>query len=414
MTACDSASTRAGRSPTSSWTTGASSRCRPRRTTRRTSLRAALDDVGAGASAELLAHGTTVATNALLEGRGGRVALVTTQGFADVIEIARQVRPSLYDPMADRPRPLVDRDLRVEVGGRLDGHGREIEGLDPSSIPAVPGRRGCGRGVPSPRRPRRRPRAARRQGARGAGAGCDVLARGVARVPGVRTCSHDRRQRGSAPGVPRLPARARRVGARSARDDVRRRPRAGGRRGRATGGAAAVGAGRRRAGGGGRRIGVRLSRRGLVRHGGHEHGRVPRARRRARAGAVADRRRISDPAAGPRHPHDRCRWRIDRATRRRWRPRRRPGERGRRPRPRLLRTRRREGDGDGRRSRARAHPRRSRVPRSRPTRRGGGTERARSGTTSPRTASWQWSTPPWSARFAWSRSSAASMRATSH
>jgi N-methylhydantoinase A len=101
-------------------------------------LRAALDDAGAGASAELLAHGTTVATNALLEGRGGRVALVTTRGFADVIEIARQVRPSLYDPMADRPRPLVDRDLRVEVGGRLDGHGREIEPLDPSSIPAVP------------------------------------------------------------------------------------------------------------------------------------------------------------------------------------------------------------------------------------------------------------------------------------
>ena len=100
-------------------------------------LRAALDDAGAGASAELLAHGTTVATNALLEGRGGRVALVTTRGFADVIEIARQVRPSLYDPMADRPRPLVDRDLRVEVGGRLDGHGREIEPLDPSCIPAV-------------------------------------------------------------------------------------------------------------------------------------------------------------------------------------------------------------------------------------------------------------------------------------
>jgi N-methylhydantoinase A/oxoprolinase/acetone carboxylase beta subunit len=101
-------------------------------------LRAALDDADAGASADLLAHGTTVATNALLEGRGGRVALVTTQGFADVIEIARQVRPSLYDPMAERPRPLVDRDLRVEVGGRLDGHGREIEALNPASIPAVP------------------------------------------------------------------------------------------------------------------------------------------------------------------------------------------------------------------------------------------------------------------------------------
>ncbi|HMC80071.1 MAG TPA: hydantoinase/oxoprolinase N-terminal domain-containing protein, partial [Acidimicrobiia bacterium] len=50
---------------------------------------------------DLLAHGTTVATNALLERRGARVALVTTHGFADVIEIARQDRPALYDQWAD-------------------------------------------------------------------------------------------------------------------------------------------------------------------------------------------------------------------------------------------------------------------------------------------------------------------------
>jgi len=86
----------------------------------------------------LLAHGTTVATNALLEGRGGRVALLTTRGFADVLEIARQTRPSLYDPHVDRPPPLVARDLRLEVDGRLDGHGRELTPLDPTSIPAVP------------------------------------------------------------------------------------------------------------------------------------------------------------------------------------------------------------------------------------------------------------------------------------
>ncbi len=69
---------------------------------------------------ELLAHGSTVATNALLERTGGQVALVTTRGFADVIEIARQARPSLYDPFVDRPLPLVPRELRFEVGGRLD------------------------------------------------------------------------------------------------------------------------------------------------------------------------------------------------------------------------------------------------------------------------------------------------------
>src|SRR5918996_5869937 len=71
-----------------------------------------------GAAPELLAHGTTVATNTLLQRRGATVALVTNAGFADVIEIARQDRPSLYDQWADRPVPLVPRDLRLEVTGR--------------------------------------------------------------------------------------------------------------------------------------------------------------------------------------------------------------------------------------------------------------------------------------------------------
>ncbi len=87
---------------------------------------------------DVLGHGTTVATNALLERRVGRVALVTTSGFADVIEIARQVRPSLYDQSRVRPEPLVPRELRFEVGGRFDGQGRELEALDEASVPAVP------------------------------------------------------------------------------------------------------------------------------------------------------------------------------------------------------------------------------------------------------------------------------------
>ncbi|MDQ6798871.1 MAG: hydantoinase/oxoprolinase family protein [Actinomycetota bacterium] len=86
----------------------------------------------------LLAHGTTVATNALLERRGAQVALVTTSGFADVIEIARQDRPSLYDITVDRPVPLVPRDLRLEVGGRLDATGTEVEPLDPDAVPDIP------------------------------------------------------------------------------------------------------------------------------------------------------------------------------------------------------------------------------------------------------------------------------------
>jgi N-methylhydantoinase A/oxoprolinase/acetone carboxylase beta subunit len=90
-----------------------------------------------GGRADVLAHGTTVATNALLERRGASVALVATEGFADEIEIARQVRPSLYDPFADRPEPLVPRALRFGVGGRLDGRGDELAAFD-GTVPSIP------------------------------------------------------------------------------------------------------------------------------------------------------------------------------------------------------------------------------------------------------------------------------------
>src|SRR4051812_11806774 len=68
--------------------------------------------LGGGRPAEL-AHGTTVATNALLERRGASLALVTDPGFEDVIEIGRQNRPSLYDGRVARPEPLVPRERRV-------------------------------------------------------------------------------------------------------------------------------------------------------------------------------------------------------------------------------------------------------------------------------------------------------------
>ncbi len=85
---------------------------------------AGIEQLG-GPPAEL-AHGTTVATNALLERRGAVVGLVTTAGFADVIEIGRQHRPSLYDPWVDRPEPLVARRHRYEVAGRLAADGTEV------------------------------------------------------------------------------------------------------------------------------------------------------------------------------------------------------------------------------------------------------------------------------------------------
>jgi N-methylhydantoinase A/oxoprolinase/acetone carboxylase beta subunit len=86
----------------------------------------AIDALDARDQVDVLAHGTTVATNALLQRRGATVALVATEGFADEIEIARQVRPMLYDPFADRPAPLVPRARRFGVAGRLDARGREI------------------------------------------------------------------------------------------------------------------------------------------------------------------------------------------------------------------------------------------------------------------------------------------------
>src|SRR5215216_2888596 len=80
-----------------------------------------------------LAHGMTVATNALLERRGARTALVTTEGFRDVLEIARQDRPSLYDLSQDHPPPLVPRELRFTVKERMGPEG-EITALDEESL----------------------------------------------------------------------------------------------------------------------------------------------------------------------------------------------------------------------------------------------------------------------------------------
>ena len=89
------------------------------------------------ATPTVLAHGTTVATNALLERRGARVGLVTTAGFADVIEIARQDRPSLYDLRARRPEPLVPRHRRFEVAERLAASGEVLVALDEGALPSL-------------------------------------------------------------------------------------------------------------------------------------------------------------------------------------------------------------------------------------------------------------------------------------
>ena len=81
-----------------------------------------------------LAHGTTVATNALIQRRGGKVALVTTAGFKDLLEIGRQTRPKIYDLKADHPEPLVPRERRFEVVERVGPAGEVIRPLDDTDM----------------------------------------------------------------------------------------------------------------------------------------------------------------------------------------------------------------------------------------------------------------------------------------
>ena len=82
----------------------------------------------------LLLHGTTVATNALLERKGARVGLITNRGFEDVLEIGRQNRPQLYALVGHRPPPLAKKDDRLGISGRLDASGNEVEPLDPAEL----------------------------------------------------------------------------------------------------------------------------------------------------------------------------------------------------------------------------------------------------------------------------------------
>lgn len=89
----------------------------------------------ASAGGDLL-HGTTAATNALLERAGARTVLVTDAGFEDLLEIGRQDRPSLYDLSATRPIPLVGRSRRVGVMGRSDPGGARPEALDEDEVAA--------------------------------------------------------------------------------------------------------------------------------------------------------------------------------------------------------------------------------------------------------------------------------------
>jgi 5-oxoprolinase (ATP-hydrolysing)/N-methylhydantoinase A len=96
----------------------------------------AMADIGLGDVAEIV-HGTTLVTNAVIERNGARLGLLTTTGFRDVLEMGTEQRYDIYDLFLAFPEPLVPRDLRVEIGGRLDRDGNELVPLDLDAVRAV-------------------------------------------------------------------------------------------------------------------------------------------------------------------------------------------------------------------------------------------------------------------------------------
>ena len=90
-----------------------------------------------GATPREVVHGSTVATNALLERKGARTALLTTAGFRDALVIGRQARPRLYDLHPARPAPLVPDDLRLELDERVTAAGEVLRPLDPTQLAAA-------------------------------------------------------------------------------------------------------------------------------------------------------------------------------------------------------------------------------------------------------------------------------------
>jgi N-methylhydantoinase A len=93
-----------------------------------------LDELGAEGSPDYLVHGTTVATNAIVQRRLARTGLVTNRGFRDILEIGTQMRPHVYDLWTPLPAPLVAREHCFEVGGRIAPDGTEVEPLDPGGV----------------------------------------------------------------------------------------------------------------------------------------------------------------------------------------------------------------------------------------------------------------------------------------
>ena len=88
-------------------------------------------------SVSTVCHGTTVATNAVLERRGARTALITTRGFRDVLELRRIRAPQLYDLFFDKSAPIIPRNLRFEISERMGADGEELKPIDESELDQI-------------------------------------------------------------------------------------------------------------------------------------------------------------------------------------------------------------------------------------------------------------------------------------
>ena len=98
-------------------------------------LRALLEREGLQPSQiDVIVQGTTLATNALIERKGAKTALITTLGFRDILELRREVRYDLFDLFIEMPEPLVPRDLRLGVRERIDKDGGIVTELDESQL----------------------------------------------------------------------------------------------------------------------------------------------------------------------------------------------------------------------------------------------------------------------------------------
>lgn len=101
-------------------------------------VRSLLNQVQAsGHAIDTAIHGTTLITNALIERKGARTAFITTKGFRDVLEIAKEMRYDIYDLLLVLPQPLVPRPLRLEVDERLNGRGEVVTPLNTADLEAL-------------------------------------------------------------------------------------------------------------------------------------------------------------------------------------------------------------------------------------------------------------------------------------